>query len=125
MSDDGKCSCNSGPALLFCCSGAADTAEIGDRAVRQLHKAGEAKMYCLAGIAGEAETIVNNTRAASRIVAVDGCDIDCARKTLEKAGFHGFFHLRTTDLGLEKGNSPVTEEAVGAVADRIRLTLSW
>ena len=45
-----KCGCNGGPDLMFCCSGVADTAEIGDRAVRKLHKEGVARMYCLAGI---------------------------------------------------------------------------
>jgi uncharacterized metal-binding protein len=38
------------------CSGTADTAEIGDRAVRQLHRGGAAKMYCLAGIGGHSNT---------------------------------------------------------------------
>jgi uncharacterized metal-binding protein len=37
--------------LMFCCSGAADLAGIGDRAVRTLHKAGEAKMFCLGDVA--------------------------------------------------------------------------
>ena len=33
-----KCTCNGVTDLMFCCSGTADTAEIGDRAVRALHK---------------------------------------------------------------------------------------
>lgn len=59
-----KCSCSGVTDLMFSCSGAADTAEIGDRAVRALHKAGEAKMFCLAGIAGKVELIEVNTRGA-------------------------------------------------------------
>jgi uncharacterized metal-binding protein len=47
-----KCSCNGSSDLMFCCSGAADTAEIGDRAVRVPHKAKDVNMFCLAGIAG-------------------------------------------------------------------------
>ena len=115
-----KCLCNGAPDLMFVCSGAADTAEIADRAVRQVHRAGGARMFCLAGIAGGVELIEANTRAAGRILVVDGCDADCARLTMEKAGYDGFSHLRVTDLGLEKGKSPVTAERIESVAARIQ-----
>jgi uncharacterized metal-binding protein len=105
---------------MFSCSGAADTAEIADRAVRALHKAGEAKMFCLAGIAGKVELIEVNTRGADRLLVVDGCDSDCARKTMELGGFTGFIHLRVGDLGLEKGKTPVTDERIEMVAAKLR-----
>src|SRR5665647_2938113 len=106
--------------LMLCCSGAADTAEIGDRAVRSLHKAGDAKMFCLAGIAGKVELIEVNTRGADRILVVDGCDSDCAKKTMEFGGFTGFIHLRVSDLGMEKGKTPVTDERIALVAAKLR-----
>ena len=104
-----KCSCSGSTYLMFSCSGAADIAEIGDRAVRTLHKAGDAKMFCLAGIAGKVELIEVNTRGADRILVVDGCDSDCAKKTMEFGGFTDFIHLRVSDLGMEKGKTPVTD----------------
>ena len=119
-----KCGCNGGPDLMFCCSGAADTAEIADRAVRTLHKAGEAKMFCLAGIAGEVELIVVNTRAANQTLVVDGCDSDCARKTMQRNGFNDFVHFRVTDLGWEKGKTPVTEERIAEAAAKLRALLA-
>jgi uncharacterized metal-binding protein len=119
-----KCGCNAAPDLMFCCSGVADTAEIGDRAVRRLHKEGVARMYCLAGIPAKAELIVNNTKAANRILVIDGCDTDCARLTMEAGGFTGFLHLRVTDLGMEKTKSPVTEERIAHVAERARTLLA-
>jgi uncharacterized metal-binding protein len=108
---------------MFCCSGAADTAEIGDRAVRALHKAGDAKMFCLAGIAGDVELIVVNSKAASRSLVVDGCDSDCAKKTMQRNGFNDFIHFRVTDVGWEKGKTPVTEERVTEIASRLRALL--
>ncbi len=108
------------PQLLFCCSGVADTAEIADRAVRQLHKDGAARMYCLAGIAAKAELIVNGTQGAGGIIVVDGCDTDCGRLTMEAGGFTGFTHLRVTDLGMEKSKSPVTPERIQQVIERVR-----
>ena len=115
-----KCSCSGNTDLMFSCSGAADIAEIGDRAVRALHKAGDAKMFCLAGIAGKVELIEVNTRGADRILVVDGCDSDCAKKTMQFGGFTEFTHLRVSDLGLEKGKTPVTDERIAVVATKLR-----
>ena len=111
---------NGSSDLLFCCSGAADTAEIADRAVRTLHKAQQARMFCLAGIAGDVELIVTNSQGADRLLVVDGCDLDCAKKTMEKGGFRDFTHVRVTDLGMEKGKTPVCDERVAEVAEHIR-----
>jgi uncharacterized metal-binding protein len=122
MSEQNQCSCNGGSKLVFSCSGAAETAEIAEQAARKVNRTGEGKMYCLAGVGGDVETIRNNTRAADRIVAIDGWDTDCAAKLLRKAGFENFDHLRVTDLGFEKGSSPVTEDPVERIAAGI-LTL--
>lgn len=118
-----KCGCEGGPDLLFCCSGAADTAEIADLAVRALHKAKEAKMFCLAGIAGDVELVVVNSRAANRTLVVDGCDSDCAKKTMLRNGFEDFTHFRVTDLGWEKGKTPATPERVAEAAAKLRSVL--
>lgn len=115
-----KCSSSGSTDLMFSCSGAADIAEIGDRAVRTLHKAGDAKMFCLAGIAGKVESIEVNTRAAGRILVVDGCDSDCSRETMEFGGFIGFIHLRVSDLGMEKGKTSVTDDRIAIVAAKLR-----
>jgi len=123
MNTQPKCACNGGPDLIFCCSGAADTAEIADLAVRELHKAKDAKMFCLAGIAGGVEQIVVNSQAANRMLVVDGCDSDCARKTMQKNGFDDFVHFRVTDLGWEKGKTPATAERVADAAVRLRTLL--
>ena len=115
-----KCTCSGSTDLMFSCSGAADIAEIGDRAVRALHKAGDAKMFCLAGISGKVELIEVNTRGADRLLVVDGCDSDCARKTMQIGGFTGFIHFRVSDLGMEKGKTPVTGERIEMVATKLR-----
>lgn len=122
MAENGKCNCENGLSLLFSCSGAADTAELADRAARKIHRSGKLKMYCLAGVGGGVEQIVNNTREANELVVVDGCDSDCSAKLLRKAGFTEFLHLRVTDLGFEKGASPINDEAVDHVVAAILAT---
>jgi len=63
---------------MFCCSGIADTAEVGGGVVRRLHKERTARMYRLAGIPARVDLILEGAGAASRILVVDGCDTNCA-----------------------------------------------
>jgi uncharacterized metal-binding protein len=80
-------------------------------------------MYCLAGIGGRVPDILEMTRSASKVLAIDGCDKDCARKSLELAGFTGVTHVRLTDLGFVKGESPPTHERITLVVDRAKALL--
>ncbi len=107
--------CGTGPKLIFACSGAADVGKISDLAARNLTAEGTGKMFCLAGIGGRVSGIMETTRVATAILAIDGCPLDCARKTLEQAGFTTFEHLRLSDLGMEKGKTAATDEAVAKV----------
>lgn len=108
---------NPAPAkLVFSCSGAADVAEIADRAARQLHRGGCAKMFCLAGVGGHVPDIVERTRSAAKIVVIDGCEKDCGKECMRGAGITNFAHLRVTDLGMTKGQTPATDQHIDRVA---------
>jgi uncharacterized metal-binding protein len=109
------CACSTAPTLIFACSGAADVGKVSDLAARQLMAEGVGKMFCLAGIGGRVSGIVATTQAAEAILAIDGCPLDCARKTLQNAGFQKFEYIRLSDIGLEKGKTAVTDEAVARV----------
>jgi uncharacterized metal-binding protein len=109
------CSCGGGVRLLFPCSGAADTGEISDQAARRLTRGGFGRMSCLAGIGGRVPFVMDKMPQADEIWAIDGCPEDCAKRTLEAAGFTVTRHLRVTDCGLEKGKSPATDENVAKV----------
>ena len=111
--------CCGGTKLIFACSGAADVGAITDRAARKLSKDGSGKMFCLAGVGGRVSGIMKTTEKASAVLAIDGCQLDCAKNCLEQAGFTDFEHLRVTDLGMEKGSSPVTEANVAKVAETV------
>ena len=118
MKTEPQCSCSSAPKFIFPCSGASDVGGLSDQAARQMAKDGTGKMYCLAGIGGRVEGIMANTRAAGRIVVIDGCEQECARKTMELAGFRDFQHLKLAEMGFKKGETPVTPARIREVADR-------
>jgi uncharacterized metal-binding protein len=116
MANSSACACGERPALVFACSGAADVGAVADLAARKLTTDGVAKMFCLAGVGGRVPGILKTVEGAGRVAAIDGCPLDCARKTLEQAGFSGFSHVRLSDLGMEKGASPATEANVTTAA---------
>lgn len=122
------CRCGQAPAaaatVIFACSGASDVGEVSDRAARRLAREGFGKMSCLAGIAGRVGSIMDAAGAASAVVAIDGCTRNCAMRTLARAGIVGFRHVRLHDLGLQKGQTPATDETVGRVADGVKAMLS-
>ena len=110
------CECSAAPTLIFPCSGAADVGEISDRAARKLTREGVGKMFCLAGLGGHVESFITNTNAAGKILVIDGCAVDCAKKTIEHADFSNFLHIRVTDHGCVKGESPVSDANVADIA---------
>ncbi len=110
--DDKSSVCSSVSTLIFACSGAADVGEISDKVARQLSRNGVGKMFCLAGVGGKVEPIMNATKSASKIIAIDGCNLDCVKNCLQQAGLDGFQHLRIADMDMEKGKTPATEENI-------------
>jgi uncharacterized metal-binding protein len=115
MNSKPQCTCSSAPKLIFPCSGASDVGGLADRAARQMTLDQTGKMYCLAGIGGRVRTIMETTRDAVKILVIDGCPQECARKTVEQAGFNGFQHLTLFSLGLHKGSGPATDENIRRV----------
>jgi uncharacterized metal-binding protein len=89
--------------------------EISDRAARSLSAQGLGKMYCLAGIGGNISGILATAKEADQILAIDGCNLDCAKKTLEERGIEKFTHFRVTDLGMQKSKSPATDERISEI----------
>lgn len=110
--------CKGGPKLIFACSGAADVGAISDLAARKLTTEGVGQMFCLAGVGGRIEPIMQKAQAASKILAIDGCPLNCVKGSLVNAGFTEFKHLKLADLGLEKGKSPPAEENIATVAEK-------
>ncbi len=113
---------NKPATVVYACSGCSDAGELADRVARELTRAGMAEMSCLAGIGGRVKSTMAKGEKAERILVIDGCPLNCARKTLELAGLKKFDHLGLHELGLRKGNCPVTEEHIAAgVAAAARL----
>lgn len=104
--------------LIYSCSGAADVGEIADHVARELRAHGSARMRCLAGISAGLSGYMQSAKGADVNITIDGCKTACARKTLEKIGVTPTSYI-LTDMGLIKGESPVTGNIVAEICEKI------
>jgi uncharacterized metal-binding protein len=116
------CGCGSKEKVLFACSGAADVGELSDKVARKLRKDGFGKMSCLIGIGAKLDNFLQTAKNSHTIV-IDGCPINCGKKAVEAAGIAATF-FTLTEMGMEKGRSPVTDELVNKAIDIIKKSLA-
>ena len=120
-----ECLCKASEVLIFPCSGASNCGQIANQAAVQLTKEGTAKMYCLAGIGAHNNVMLDTTRAAKRVMALDGCSTACAKKTLEHAGIVITDHVEVTGEGIEKVHDfNISLEAISEIAAKARKMLA-
>jgi uncharacterized metal-binding protein len=110
--------------LLYACSGGANVAEIADKAVRQMMFHGCGTMFCLAGLGAGIQSMIQTAKDADVNLVIDGCPMDCAKKTFDKVGITNYRAIRVTDLGIEKSKGVrCTQEQVDKVLAKVREVL--
>ena len=97
-----KCLCEPTEILIFPCSGGSNVGQIANQAGVKLTQDGMGRFFCLAGIGGHVSGMIESTKAGKMLVAIDGCSVACAKKTLEHAGFNIDEYVQVTELGIEK-----------------------
>lgn len=101
------------------CSGASNTGQFSDVVARKLMKSGQAKMLCLARFSIDKKFTEQSKTEIGKLVVLDGCPINCAEKIMKEAGITEVIHLNTTDFGIKKGVTPVTDEKVDEIVNHI------
>jgi uncharacterized metal-binding protein len=96
------CGSDGKTVLLYACSGGANVGEISDKAARELMFEGKGTMFCLAGLGGDIQGMVQTARDADANLVIDGCPMGCAKKTFDRHGITNYRYIRVTDLGIEK-----------------------
>ena len=100
MAED--CCASNGNIMILACSGASNVGQLSNRAAVELTQEGLGKMFCLVGIGGGLSGFVQSAKDTPRMIAIDGCDVGCAKATLERAGVPLKDYIVLTDLGIEK-----------------------
>ena len=116
--ENNPCSCKDDAVkTVFTCSGAADLGEISDLVARKLHRYDVRQMKCLAFIGAGIQDMIDSVKDSNMLV-IDGCKLDCGRLTMEKNGISSFHHLRLTDLGYIKGQTPLSDVTVNEITEQ-------
>jgi uncharacterized metal-binding protein len=102
---DERCLCEPTEILIFPCSGGSNVGQIANQAGIKLTQDGIGNFFCLAGIGGHVSGMIESTKAGKIIVAIDGCPVACAKKTLEHVGFNIDEYVQVTEMGIEKNHN--------------------
>jgi len=119
-----KCLCEPSEILIFPCSGGSNVGQIANQAGVKLTQEGMGRFFCLAGIGAHVSGMVESTKVGKVLIAIDGCPVACAKKTLEHAGFNIDEYVQVTDLEIEKNHNlnpltPDVEKVTNHLASRI------
>ena len=120
-----KCLCESSEILIFSCAGSSNVGQIANQAAIKLVQGGVGRYFCLAGIGGHVSGMIESTKAGKMLIAIDGCPVGCAKKTLEHTGFNIDEYIQVTELGIEKNhNLNLNPFDVDKVADHLATQIS-
>jgi len=111
--------------IVYACSGCADVGEVADQVSRKLRKDGFAtpKASCLAGIGAGIKPFIDAAKSADTVITIDGCEILCAKKTIENIGLHPQ-SIILTEMGLEKGKTTISPKLISdlclSIIDKVK-----
>lgn len=99
--------------IIYSCSGCSNVAQLANSVAVKLDRSGLAKMSCIAGVGGDVKPLVKVAEKAQKILALDGCPLQCVAECLKRHQIEPTVHLVLTEHGLVKNPSEdVTPETV-------------
>ena len=116
-----KCTCGGNPVIVLACSGASNVGQLANEVAKTLSNGNDFKMSCLAGIGARIPTIVENAKAAQKVVIIDGCPVACGKKAADMAGVDFEDHIIITEMGMKKSyDLEIDSGTVQLITSRIR-----
>jgi len=88
--------------LVYSCSGCSSAAQLANAVALRLDRSGVAEMSCIAGVGGGVKPLVRLARSGRPILAIDGCQLACARACLAQQGVTPDHHLLLNEHGIRK-----------------------
>ena len=120
-----ECTCEASEVLIFPCSGGSNCGQIANQVAVSLDIGGVGRIYCLAGIGAHDSVMIDTTKAAKRVVAIDGCSTACAKRTLEHAELTVTDWICVTEEGISKSHRLLMdEEEIEFITQRTRESLA-
>jgi uncharacterized metal-binding protein len=119
------CECSAEEITFLPCSGGSNCGQITNQVAIRLDEEGVGHVYCLAGIAAHIDGMVESARGAKRVVALDGCQVACARKAIEHAGLTVTDWICVTEEGVAKNHQfKLAPEDIDLIVRRTKESLA-
>jgi len=120
-----ECICKAEDIILLPCSGGSNCGQITNQVAVSLDIEGVGRIYCLAGIGAHVGGMVESARAAKRIVALDGCNVACAKRTIEHADLPVTDWICVTEEGIVKDHQfRMAPDEIDLIARRTKESLA-
>jgi uncharacterized metal-binding protein len=119
--EEKKCACGCSDVRVVACSGASNVGQIANQAAIELAKKNVAGFFCLAGVGAHIIGLVKSGKEAGLMVAIDGCPVQCATKTLQHAEIEPAIQVIVTELGIDKSHDiAFDEDACLKVVEKVK-----
>ena len=119
-----ECLCQPSEIVVFPCSGGSNCGQIANQVAVDLTEDGVGTVFCLAGIGAHVPGMIESAKSAKRIVAIDGCSVECAKKTLEHAGLTITDYVDITKEGITKNkNFKLSQQDILFIVKRVKQEL--
>jgi uncharacterized metal-binding protein len=120
-----KCNCTPEDTVILPCSGGSNCGQIANQAAINLDTQGIGKVFCLAGIGAKLPAFVEKAKAAKKIIAIDGCQVACAKNIAENAGLKVSDWVCVTDEGITKSHTFVLKQAdINTISQKVKASLA-
>ncbi len=97
-----QCCTTNSQVMILACSGGSNVGQLSNQAAVELTREGRGKMFCLVGIGGGLSGFVQSAKDVPAMVLIDGCEVGCGKKALEREGVPVQKYVVITDLGIAK-----------------------
>ncbi|MFB6124224.1 MAG: putative zinc-binding protein [Haloferacaceae archaeon] len=88
--------------LVYSCSGCSSAAQMANDLAVELDRERLAEMSCIAGVGGDVGPLVDTATSGRPMLVIDGCPLECARKSLERHDVTPNRHVNLAKRGVPK-----------------------
>ncbi len=102
MNEDNKILNLNKVPLVYSCSGCSNIAQLANDVAVKMDREGIAEMSCIAGVGGNVKPLVQKAKSGRKIIAIDGCILQCTKSCLKNINVVPDEHYILTDYGMKK-----------------------
>jgi len=119
-----ECNCTPDDIMLLPCSGGSNCGQITNQAAINLDIQGIGRVFCLAGLGAKLSGFIDKAKVVKKIVAIDGCQIACAKNIVENAGLKVTDWVCVTDEGITKSHTfNLKQTDINKISQKVKASL--